>query len=75
MDVTTPYIYLTEYINGHVHLEDSDRYESEGKLFLTEAFKVIMEEILHKGTDLKEKVVSFKYLSSHLTTSECSYLI
>lgn len=68
-------MYLTEYFNGNVHLEDSDMYESEGKLFLTEAFKVIMEDILHKGTDLKEKVVSFKNLSFHLTASECSYLI
>lgn len=66
-------MYLTEYMNGHVHLEESDMYESDGKLFLTEAFNVIMEEILHKGTDLKEKVKSFKNLSSHLTTS--SYLV
>lgn len=60
-------MYLTEYMNGHVHLEESDMYESDGKLFLTEAFNVIMEEILHKGTDSKEKVKPFKNLSSHLT--------
>uniref|UniRef100_A0A672M7A3 Cysteine sulfinic acid decarboxylase n=1 Tax=Sinocyclocheilus grahami TaxID=75366 RepID=A0A672M7A3_SINGR len=47
-------------MNGHVHLEESDMYESDGKLFLTEAFNVIMEEILHKGTDLKEKVCEWK---------------
>jgi hypothetical protein len=29
---------------------------SEGQLFLTEAFKVIIEEVLCKGTDVKEKV-------------------
>uniref|UniRef100_A0A8C1IG67 Cysteine sulfinic acid decarboxylase n=1 Tax=Cyprinus carpio TaxID=7962 RepID=A0A8C1IG67_CYPCA len=34
--------------------------ESDGKLFLTEAFSVIMEEILHKGTDSKEKVCEWK---------------
>ncbi len=69
------YMYLTEYTNGHAHLEESVMYESDGKLFLTEAFNVIMEEILHKGTDLKEKVKSYKNLSSHLTTSAPSYLI
>uniref|UniRef100_A0A8C2IZL6 Cysteine sulfinic acid decarboxylase n=1 Tax=Cyprinus carpio TaxID=7962 RepID=A0A8C2IZL6_CYPCA len=53
-------MYLTEYINGHVHLEESDMCESDGKLFLTEAFSVIMEEILHKGTDSKEKVCEWK---------------
>lgn len=49
-----------EYMNGHVHLEESDMYESDGKLFLTEAFNVIMEEILHKGTDSEEKVCEWK---------------
>ncbi|KAI2649538.1 Cysteine sulfinic acid decarboxylase [Labeo rohita] len=29
-----------EYMNGHVHLEESDMYESDGKLFLSEAFNV-----------------------------------
>lgn len=48
---------FTEYLNGHAHLEESDMYESDGKLFLAEAFEVIMGEILNKGTDLKEKVV------------------
>ncbi|XP_055045197.2 cysteine sulfinic acid decarboxylase isoform X1 [Misgurnus anguillicaudatus] len=48
----------TEYTNGHVHIEDS--YDSDGTLFLTESFKVIVEEILHKGTDIKEKVCEWK---------------
>nr|XP_055045198.1 cysteine sulfinic acid decarboxylase isoform X2 [Misgurnus anguillicaudatus] len=47
-----------EYTNGHVHIEDS--YDSDGTLFLTESFKVIVEEILHKGTDIKEKVCEWK---------------
>uniref|UniRef100_A0A9J8CNS3 Cysteine sulfinic acid decarboxylase n=1 Tax=Cyprinus carpio carpio TaxID=630221 RepID=A0A9J8CNS3_CYPCA len=38
----------------------SDMCESDGKLFLNEAFSVIMEEILHKGTDSKEKVCEWK---------------
>lgn len=29
---------------------------SEGRLFLNEAFKIIMEEVLCKGTDVKQKV-------------------
>ncbi|XP_051516159.1 cysteine sulfinic acid decarboxylase-like isoform X1 [Myxocyprinus asiaticus] len=49
-----------EYMNGHVHLEESELYDSDGKLFLTEAFQVIMEEILNKGTDIKEKVCEWK---------------
>lgn len=62
-------------MNGHVHLEESDMDESDGKLFLTEAFNIIMEEILHKGTDLKEKVTSFRNLPSPITTPCASYLI
>nr|ALX34911.1 cysteine sulfinate decarboxylase [Paralichthys olivaceus] len=33
---------------------------SEGQLFLTEAFKVIVEEVLCKGTDVKEKVCEWR---------------
>ncbi|KAM4610103.1 cysteine sulfinic acid decarboxylase-like [Polymixia lowei] len=33
---------------------------SEGQLFLTEAFNIIMEEVLCKGTDVKEKVCEWK---------------
>uniref|UniRef100_A0A8C7D3X0 Cysteine sulfinic acid decarboxylase n=1 Tax=Oncorhynchus kisutch TaxID=8019 RepID=A0A8C7D3X0_ONCKI len=33
---------------------------SEGQLFLTEAFKVIIEEVLCKGTDVKEKVCEWR---------------
>ena len=29
---------------------------SEGQLFLNEAFKIIIEEVLCKGTDVKQKV-------------------
>ncbi|CAB1312487.1 unnamed protein product [Coregonus sp. 'balchen'] len=32
----------------------------EGQLFLTEAFKVILEEVLCKGTDVKEKVCEWR---------------
>ncbi|XP_040919867.1 cysteine sulfinic acid decarboxylase isoform X2 [Toxotes jaculatrix] len=33
---------------------------SEGRLFLNETFKIIMEEVLCKGTDVKEKVCEWK---------------
>lgn len=29
---------------------------AEGQLFLSEAFKIIMEEVLSNGTDVKQKV-------------------
>lgn len=29
---------------------------AEGQLFLNEAFKIIVEEVLCKGTDIKQKV-------------------
>uniref|UniRef100_A0A8C9VG75 Cysteine sulfinic acid decarboxylase n=1 Tax=Scleropages formosus TaxID=113540 RepID=A0A8C9VG75_SCLFO len=37
--------------NGQPHLDHAD-----GQYFLTEAYKVILEEVLCKGTDVKEKV-------------------
>ncbi|KAF3845509.1 hypothetical protein F7725_008672 [Dissostichus mawsoni] len=33
---------------------------SEGQLFLNEAFKIIIEEVLCKGTDVKQKVCEWK---------------
>lgn len=30
---------------------------SEGQLFLNEAFKIMVEEVLCKGTDVKQKVL------------------
>uniref|UniRef100_A0A8P4KNN3 Cysteine sulfinic acid decarboxylase n=1 Tax=Dicentrarchus labrax TaxID=13489 RepID=A0A8P4KNN3_DICLA len=33
---------------------------SEGQLFLNEAFKIMMEEVLCKGTDVKQKVCEWK---------------
>ncbi|XP_044207782.1 cysteine sulfinic acid decarboxylase isoform X2 [Thunnus albacares] len=33
---------------------------SEGQLFLNEAFKIIVEEVLCKGTDIKQKVCEWK---------------
>ena len=34
---------------------------TEGQLFLNETFKIIMEEVLSKGTDVREKVSSEAY--------------
>lgn len=39
---------------------------SEGQLFLNEAFKIIMDEVLRKGTDVREKV---HFLSDRIHTS------
>uniref|UniRef100_A0A8C7XYG0 Cysteine sulfinic acid decarboxylase n=1 Tax=Oryzias sinensis TaxID=183150 RepID=A0A8C7XYG0_9TELE len=33
---------------------------AEGQLFLNEAFKIIVEEVLHKGTDAEEKVCEWR---------------
>jgi hypothetical protein len=41
---------------GQQHLNEPLLDHREGQLFLTEAFKVILEEVLCKGTDVNEKV-------------------
>lgn len=44
---------------------------AEGQLFLNEAFKIIVEEVLHKGTDAEEKVSfeAFKCLTDRVTVA------
>lgn len=44
---------------------------AEGQLFLNEAFKIIVEEVLRKGTDAKEKVSfeAFECLADHVTVA------
>uniref|UniRef100_A0AAR2K8G7 Cysteine sulfinic acid decarboxylase n=1 Tax=Pygocentrus nattereri TaxID=42514 RepID=A0AAR2K8G7_PYGNA len=44
---------MSNGVNGHHN-------SSEGELFLSEAFKVILEEAVHKATDVKEKVCEWK---------------
>lgn len=53
-----------------VDLSDPLINHAEGQLFLHEAFKIIVEEVLCKGTDVKEKVSKEKkkhYLYHHLS--------
>lgn len=45
--------------------EESLINHSEGQLFLTEAFKLIVDEVLSKGTDSQQKVLIY-YLPCHL---------
>ena len=45
--------------NNGFDLTDPSQYHTEGQLFLTEAFKIIMTEVLRKGTDVNEKVCLF----------------
>lgn len=42
--------------NNGLDLNDPTQYHTDGQLFLTEAFKIIMTEVLCKGTDVNEKV-------------------
>ncbi|KAL6483516.1 hypothetical protein MHYP_G00083880 [Metynnis hypsauchen] len=44
---------MSNGLNGHHN-------SSEGELFLSEAFKVILEEAVHKATDVQEKVCEWK---------------
>lgn len=42
--------------NGHHHEDEAEMDRSEGELFLSEAFKVILAEAVRKATDVNEKV-------------------
>uniref|UniRef100_A0A3Q0S7T1 Cysteine sulfinic acid decarboxylase n=1 Tax=Amphilophus citrinellus TaxID=61819 RepID=A0A3Q0S7T1_AMPCI len=45
---------------NHHDLNESLIDHAEGQFFLNEAFKIIMEEVLSKGTDVKQKVCEWK---------------
>lgn len=45
-----------EEVAGVHHLCEPLIDHSEGQLFLNEAFKIIVEEVLRKGTDVNQKV-------------------
>lgn len=47
---------LTVITAGNGYLNEPLIDHAEGQLFLTEAFKIIVEEVLCKGTDVKQKV-------------------
>ncbi|XP_062314725.1 cysteine sulfinic acid decarboxylase [Osmerus eperlanus] len=46
--------------NNGLDLNDPSQYHTDGQLFLTEAFKIIMTEVLRKGTDVNEKVCEWR---------------
>lgn len=47
---------MSKVTNGHHHADEVELDPSAGEQFLSEAFKVILEEAVHKATDVKEKV-------------------
>lgn len=46
-------------LNGY-DLNDPAQYHRDGQLFLSEAFNIIMTEVLRKGTDVNEKVCEWR---------------
>uniref|UniRef100_A0A4W4H3Q5 Cysteine sulfinic acid decarboxylase n=1 Tax=Electrophorus electricus TaxID=8005 RepID=A0A4W4H3Q5_ELEEL len=51
---------MSNGLNGHYQCAETELNSTEGELFLSEAFKVILEEAVHKATDVKEKVCEWK---------------
>lgn len=47
---------MSKVTNGHSDVDDAELDRSVGEQFLSEALKVILEEAVHKATDVKEKV-------------------
>lgn len=47
---------MSKVTNGHHHVDEAELDRSVGEQFLSEAVKVILEEAVHKATDVKEKV-------------------
>lgn len=69
-----------EEVAGVHHLREPLIDHSEGQLFLNEAFKIIVEEVLRKGTDVNQKVRrethnpnSLKRSHVSLYGTECSF--
>lgn len=48
---------MSKVMNGNHHVDEAELSPSAGEQFLSEAFKVILEEAVHKATDVKEKVL------------------
>lgn len=47
---------MSKVTNGHHHVDEVELDRSVGEQFLSEAVRVILEEAVHKATDVKEKV-------------------
>lgn len=47
---------MSKVRNGLPHVDEAGLDRSVGEQFLSEAVQVILEEAVHKATDVKEKV-------------------
>lgn len=47
---------MNKVTNGHHNADEAELDRSVGEHFLSEAVKVILEEAVHKATDVKQKV-------------------
>lgn len=56
---------MSEEPSSPLYPEESLINHSEGQLFLTEAFKIIVDEVLSKGTSIQQKVLIY-YLPCHI---------
>lgn len=50
---------MSEEPSSPLYPEESLINHSEGQLFLTEAFKIIVDEVLSKGTSSQQKVLIY----------------
>lgn len=48
---------MNKVTNGHHYVDEAEQDRLAGEQFLSEAVKVILEETVHKATDVKEKVL------------------
>lgn len=66
LNVLSAAIGLVEALAGPRHPEDSLINHSEGQFFLTEAFKIIVDEVFNKGTDVQQKVFCVAFVTECL---------
>lgn len=63
LNVLSTAIGLIQDLAGPQHPEDSLSNHSEGQFFLTEAFKILVDEVLNKGTDVQQKVFRVAFMT------------
>ncbi|TSL61204.1 Cysteine sulfinic acid decarboxylase [Bagarius yarrelli] len=72
---------MNKITNGHHHVDETEPNPSAGEQFLSEAFKVILDEAVRKATDVKEKLfagvdyhaLTGRLLTETLNTSQYTY--
>lgn len=76
LNVLSTAIGLVEDLAGPQHPEDSLVNHSEGQFFLNEAFKIIVDEVLNKGTDVQQKVFRVAFMPECILRSSehCCFL-